>query len=108
LACSRGEGNPEPFGQVNPPAPRAAEQPPPQPKFEARVWDEDAGRYRSAVAVLPLAAGEKLRYEADAPTNRHLALFAIDATGTVELLVGAPPRAEPGTIGYPANHGPRA
>jgi predicted Ser/Thr protein kinase len=89
--------------QVPTPEQAKMEPPPAQPVFEARVWDERQGKYRGAVYMLPLATGAKLRYEADATANRHLALFAVEPTGEVRELTKLAPLAEPGKIAYPPN-----
>ncbi len=72
-----------------------------QPEFDVRVWDENRGRYRELIHMLPLTTGERLRYEVAAPTGRHLALFALDSDGGVRELAVQPPRSEPGSIAFP-------
>lgn len=90
-----GRGPPEPV------TPAATVSVPPQPALEARVWN--GSRYRNAISALPLDAGARLRYEADAPADRHLTLFAVEPTGEVRALTATAPRGEPGRIGYPEN-----
>lgn len=99
---------PAPGSQASDQAEPAPPPVPPQPNLQVRVWSERDGRYRDAARALPLATGEKVRFEADAPAGRHLALFAAEPGGEVRALTASPPRAEPGTIGYPLDPGQNA
>ncbi|MCE9530507.1 MAG: serine/threonine protein kinase [Planctomycetes bacterium] len=76
---------------------------PAQPEFKVRVWSEQQERYRDIIYQLPLLTGQGIRIEVAAPTDRHLGLFAVDASGEVRLLTETNPRKEAGTIAYPEN-----
>jgi Protein kinase domain len=76
---------------------------PAQQELQVRVWDDRQGRYRQLLHMLPLATGERVRYEVNVPANRHLALFAIDPGGEVRQLVQEPPQPAAGVLGYPAD-----
>jgi len=95
----------KPAEPAPPPSPEVAkpEPAPAQPIFNVRVWNERQGKYVSAATALPLQLGEKLRYEADAPANRHLTLFVVEPTGEVRELTTTAPQTDAGTIGFPAN-----
>lgn len=90
------EAAPEPAPEVAKPDPAPA-----QPVFNVRLWNDRQGKYVNAATALPLAQGEKLRYEADAPANRHLTVFAVDPSGEVRVLVTRPPAPAPGKLTYP-------
>jgi eukaryotic-like serine/threonine-protein kinase len=74
-----------------------------QPEIKVRVWDDQQGRYRELIYKLPLSTGDRIRFEADVPADRHVSLFAVDAAGAVRELVAIGPHAQAARVAYPVD-----